>query len=131
MWFFFLSFMLDNSLYLAFACSAQIRSTFSLTFMDKVNLVSSVICFFILIAFAIGFFMLTLSFFPNKRLAQSALYQCEPTKKGFFTECLIFGTKNILNGVIHGFILDNHELQIILLMSVGFLIVLGTWIYRK
>lgn len=74
-WFFLLNFMADNALYLSFACSAQIRTAFSFNFMDKVNLISSVLCFFVLICFTFGFFMLTLTFFPEKRISEAALYQ--------------------------------------------------------
>lgn len=131
LWFFFLAFMLDNALYLSFACSAQIRTSFSLTFMDKVNLVTSVLCFFLLISFSIGFFMLTQSFFPKKRISQTALYQSETTTRGFVMECLVFGVRNILSGMIHGFLLDNHELQIILLMVVSIIITFWVFLYSK
>lgn len=131
MWFFFLSFMIDNALYLSFACSAQIRTAFSFNFMDKINLVSSVFCFFILISFSIGLFMLTLSFFPKKRVSQAALYQVESRSRGFVTECFIFGVRSVLSGMIHGFLLDYPELQITLLLSVSGFITFWVSLWKK
>ena len=130
-WFFFLSFMTDNNLYLSFACAAQFRTPFSFNFADKGNLVSSVMIFFVLVVYCFGFFFLTHALYKKKRIAQAALYQSEPCLRGFVMESILFGTRNLFNGFIHGFFLDDHDTQVILLIIVGCFIVFWTCLNHK
>lgn len=125
-WFFSLSFLTDNALYLSFGCGAQLRTSFSFNFADKANLVTSVIVLFILFTHIVTFFVLTHVLYKRKRLAQSALYLSEPCLRSFVMESVIFGGRNILNGFIHGFFLDDYPTQIILLTIVAVLVALWT-----
>ena len=46
-------------------------------------------------------------------------------------EGCLFGVRNLLNGFIHGFLLDRHELQIILLIANNSLMLLVMFSLRK
>lgn len=78
-------------------------------------------CGFFLIIYSICYHTFTCKFF-NRRISSNALYLCKANMKGFVLELFIFGIRSLLNGFIHGFFLDHHELQICLLIGVaGFL----------
>ena len=120
----------ENLLYLSFASAAQFRTTFSFVFAHKANLAAAILSFFILIQYSFTYFLLSYKFL-RPRIASNALYQCQPTFNGFILESWLFGIRNITNGFIHGFLLDRHELQIILLIANNSLVLLVMFALRE
>ena len=120
----------DNLLYLSFASAAQFRTTFSFAFAHKANLAAAILCFFFLLQYSLVYFLL-IDKFLRPRFASNALYQCQHSLKGFMVEGCLFGVRNLINGFIHGFLLDRHELQIILLIANNSLMLLVMFLLRK
>ena len=120
----------DNLLYLSFASAAQFRTTFSFMFAHKSNLTAAILFFFVLIQYGFAYFLLTYKFL-RPRIANNALYQCQFSLNGFIVEGFLFGIRNVVNGFTHGFLLDRHELQIMLLIANNSLVLLVMFALRK
>ena len=117
-------------LYLSFACAVQFRTFFSGIFQHKLNMLTAIICFYFLVMYCICFYQFTFND-HNKRVASNALFFCKPTFKGFLLESIIFGARNLLNGFIHGYLLDHHDVQLFLLIGVNGIVLLLILIMRK
>ena len=129
-WFLIMVLVGDNLLYLAFGCAAQLRVVEIASFSHKLNLTVVIKCFVLLVLYSIGYNSLTYKFY-RKRNASSGLYLCKPTLRGFVLEGYLFSLRNLVNGVIHGFLLDHHLLQISALTAVSGILAFMIVHYRR
>ena len=103
---------------------------FSGIFPHKINFSVTAFCFFFLLIYCICYYQFTFND-HNKRVAANGLYFCKPTFKGFILESIVFGTRNLLSGFIHGYFLDYHAIQLGLLIGVNGFVLLLIILLRK
>ena len=130
LWFLPMVMIGDNLIYLSFSCGAQLRAAFSFMFSHKANVAAAAVCLFFLLLYSLAYFPLTYSFL-SKRHASNGIYLCNPTLRGFLLESTLFAVRNIVNGFIHGFLLDRHELQICLLIGFNTIVLLVLYALSK
>ena len=122
-WYLWMVLLGENMLYLSFACGVQFRMFFSGIFPNKVNMSITAFCFFSLLIYCICYYQFTFND-HSKRIASHGLFLCKPTYKAFILESIMFASRNLLSGFIHGYFLDHHLIQLGLLIGVNGIVLL-------
>lgn len=117
-----------NLIILSFRGTAQLFNHFSFTFLDKINLISTNLLFFLFFVYAFAFYFLLTKYEETKYDAYLCDKKCISTS--FTLQAFLFGVKNILSGMIHFIFLDMITVFAFLLaLKAGLIIV--CYKYRK
>ena len=130
LWFLPMVMIGDNLIYLSFSCGAQLRAAFSFVSSHKANLTATAVCLFLLLTYSLAYLPLTYSYLSTRH-ASNGIYLCNPTLRGFVLESVLFAIRNLLNGFVHGFLLDHQELQSWLLIGVNTVVLLVVYFCSK
>ena len=121
-----MTFFGSNLIYVSFHLSSQIRSSFAFRFIDSVNLVLAAIFGFIFIISFVILLTLAETLNPTLKVSNQDTVEIIEAKKREIIRMrhtdmnmVIFnGIKCVLYGFIHGYFIDQNELQYILLIIV-------------
>lgn len=99
---------------LTFDCFIQMLSMFQFDFIDRLNLVATIILLLCLVIYCFSFYPMIFSL-EKKKSSSNLLTTTKYGFKSFYFESIYFVFRNFIRGFIHSFFIGNYSSQIALL----------------
>lgn len=105
---------------LTFDCSIQLLMASHFQFRDKLNNLTTYLCFYALLMYCLVFYALVYRF-TSQSESSNILAKSNCRLQGFLYEGVAFVGRNFIRAFVHGFFIGDHPTQMILLAGLDIL----------